>query len=158
MIKQTMNGNEFAGLCGVSADTVSRWCQKGMPHQGGGRSGVSLEIDVRLALPWLASQKSTSSTEQLRHEQAQKAALENEETRRALVKSEHVATIVDQMQKALAKRLKVPKWLVDKLAASGDPALSRALLQQHIRDVRNRYAADVAAMGTQSHKAKAEGK
>jgi phage terminase Nu1 subunit (DNA packaging protein) len=149
VIDQTMNGTQFAELCGVSPDTVSRWCRNGMPHQGGGRSGMNLEIDVRRALPWLAEvQRPDSAHEQLAHERANKFALENEETRRSLVKREHVAEGVDRLQKLLAKRLKVPQRLANQIAATSDPALIRSLLQEHIRKVREQYANDVERLGS----------
>lgn len=147
-INETMNGREFAALCDVSPDTVSRWCKEGMPHTGGGRSGWPLKINVRQALPWLdRTRRHSSEQERLTAERADSVALENVKARRGLVKREHVEQVTARLVAGLNFEDAFPDEVCQQIAAAEDPALVRSVLQSRVRQIRNDYVKTVEAAG-----------
>lgn len=149
-VTRTMTGAGFARLCGVDAATVTHWCKGGMPHNGGGASGVKLEIDIKTAIPWVVrnrTEKPGSERERLAKEQADKVAIENAKSRGELLMSPHVedaiaaalATLAAQLD-GLAGRMATP------LASIDDPATIRASLMDETRRIRTAYAEQLSEL------------
>lgn len=44
---------QFAGLCGVSSSTAHEWKEAGMPCNGGGKRGKTVDVFLDEALPWV---------------------------------------------------------------------------------------------------------
>lgn len=76
----TLNLTQFANLCGVSAGLVSGWCDEGMPCNRRARSGSTVAIELRSAIPWVVSRRGTKSRGPARpdaaHEQLAQETLE----------------------------------------------------------------------------------
>ena len=143
-VSETLSQKGFAALCDVSPQTVSNWCEAGMPNKGGGGHGETRSINVRQAIPWVVAnrtEKPGSERERLAREQADKVALENAKTR-----GEHI--IAQQVEDALAAAIAGlasqldghPGRMATPLASIDDPALIRSKLQDETRRIRDTYA------------------
>lgn len=150
-ITESITGTGFSKLCGVTKQTVANWCEAGMPHEGGGKPGNPYTINVRDALPWVVAnrtEKPGSERDRLAKEQADKVAIENAQSRKELIKAQHVedftaaalATLSTQLD-GLSGRMATP------LSSIEDPALVRSRLQDEVRRIRDSYADQLAELG-----------
>ncbi len=135
----------LARMTGKTPQAVSQWVADGMPHTGGGR-GKALTIDLDQALPWLIDNRGAapgSERERLAKEQADKLALQNAQTRRELIRSEHVAWFVGEALAQLKELImNLPGRLATKLASIEDPAVARSeLLSESTRILESYQAA-----------------
>lgn len=123
----------LARMTGRSPQAISQWLADGLPHDGGGR-GHRIEIDLDRALPWLIDNRGAppgSERERLAKEQADKLALANAQTRRELVRSEHVEYTIGKALGALKQQINnLPGRLASKIASIEDPALVRSVLME----------------------------
>ena len=150
-VVRTMTGGGFAKLCGVTAQTVTNWCQDGMPHKGGGATGVKLQIDIREAVPWVVrnrTEKPGSERDRLAKEQADKFAIDNAIKRGELVRAQQVEDVLAAALATLASQLDgLPGRMATPLASIDDPATVRANLLDEIRRIRAAYADQFAKLG-----------
>lgn len=146
--KQSQRG--FAQLLDVSPQTVSNWCEAGMPHSGGGRHGEAREINVREALPWVAANrtnKPASEKGRLDRERADKLAIENAAKRGDLIRREHIELYVQYSESSVASELHaIGGRLANDLAGISDPAVIRARLLDETKRVRRNHAANLAKL------------
>lgn len=149
-ITETLSQKGFAKLCDVSPQTVSNWCEAGMPHEGGGGHGETRKISVRKALPWVVAnrtEKPGSERERLAKEQADKLAIENSQSRRELLKADHVQDILWSANSSLALQMQgLPGRMATELASIDDPALIRSTLLNEVRRIRSSYAQQFAEL------------
>jgi len=150
-ITETLSQKGFAALCDVSPQTVSNWCEAGMPHEGGGGHGETRKINVRKALPWVVAnrtEKPGSERERLAKEQADKIAIENAQSRKELIKADHVQDSISEALANLTTQLDgLPGRMATPLASIEDPALMRSKLQDEVRRIRVTYAQFLAELG-----------
>lgn len=149
-ITETLSQKGFAALCDVSPQTVSNWCDAGMPHQGGGGHGETRKIHVRKALPWVVknrTEKPGSERDRLAKEQADKVAIENAKSRKELIWAHHVEDCLAGANAALAADLDgLPGRMATTLADIEDPALVRAKLLDETRRIRESYARQLSEL------------
>lgn len=150
-ITEKLTGAGFAKLVGVSKVSVSNWCEAGMPHEGGGKPGNPFNINVREALPWLAAnrtEKPGSERDRLAKEQADKIAIENAQSRKELIKAQHVEDSIAEALANLATQLDgLPGRMATPLSSIEDPALVRSKLQDEVRRIRITYSQQLAKLG-----------
>ena len=150
-ITETLSQKGFAKLCDVSPQTVSNWCEAGMPNEGGGGHGETRTINVREALPWVVAnrtEKPGSERERLAKEQADKIAIENAQSRKELIKAQHVEDSIAEALANLTTQLDgLPGRMATPLSSIEDPALLRSKLQDEVRRIRITYAQHLAKLG-----------
>lgn len=150
-ITEALSQKGFAKLCDVSPQTVSNWCEAGMPHTGGGGHGETRKINVRTALPWVVAnrtEKPGSERDRLAKEQADKIAIENAQSRKELIKAQHVEDSIAEALANLATQLDgLPGRMATTLSSIEDPALVRSKLQDEVRRIRVTYAQFLAELG-----------
>ncbi|TQE92777.1 MAG: hypothetical protein FKY71_19145 [Spiribacter salinus] len=121
----------LARMTGKSPQAISQWIADGLPHDGGGR-GKRIVIDLDQALPWLIDNRGAppgSERERLAKEQADRLALANAQTRRELIRAEHVSWFLGEALGQLKQQvLGIPGRLATQLASVDDPAMCRSLL------------------------------
>ena len=150
-VSRTMTGAGFARLCGVDAATVTHWCKGGMPHDGGGASGVKLAIDIKAAVPWVVRNRTEqpgSERDRLAKEQADKFAIDNAIKRGELIQAQQVEDVLAAALATLASQLDgLPGRMATPLASLDDPATVRAKLLDETRRIRAAYADQFAKLG-----------
>jgi phage terminase Nu1 subunit (DNA packaging protein) len=144
-----VNRAEFAEIVGFSAQQVQEWMKAGMPGDAG-RRGKECRIDTAAAIRWLVDRGSTkrsassgddSERERLNREQADKVALQNAQTRKQLVRREHVQLVLLESNALLAGQLDgVAGRLANEIAGTTEPAKIRQLLLDEHRRIRSAYA------------------
>ena len=134
----------FARMTGRSPQAVSQWIADGLPHDGGGR-GNRIVIDLDRALPWLIDNRGAppgSERERLAKEQADRLALQNAQTRRELVRADHVERTIGEALGLLKEQINgIPGRLASQLASVEDPAMCRSLLMGESARILNSYKA-----------------
>jgi len=150
-LSRTMTGAGFAKFCGVDPATVTLWCKSGLPHEGGGASGVKLKIDLREAVPWVVRNRTEqpgSERDRLAKEQADKFAIDNAVKRGELIKAQQVEDVLAAALATLASQLDgLPGRMATPLASLDDPATVRARLLDETRRIRAAYADQFAKLG-----------
>ena len=134
----------FARMTGRSPQAVSQWIADGLPHDGGGR-GNRIVIDLDRALPWLIDNRGAppgSERERLAKEQADRLALQNAETRRELVRADHVSWFVGEALGQLKEQIMgLPGRLATQLASIDDPAITRSTLKSEAARILHSFRA-----------------
>ncbi|MGH8373612.1 MAG: hypothetical protein ACRER6_00005 [Pseudomonas sp.] len=105
-----LNKADYADARGVSARTVSRWLAEGLPHEGGGKKGDPLRIDMAKATAWeiarevarqlgdgstLEGETTSKEQEELMKLRADRKTREAEAELRALELGEKKKTLID---------------------------------------------------------------
>lgn len=154
-----VNATQFAELIGCSPAHVTTLLAARMPATGGGKRGAPVEIDTAQAFPWLlaraerrADSERSGPRADLQREQADKAAMQNEERRAALVPTEAVRSMGDALVDALDEAVADGRLTraAERVAATTDPAEVRAILKELVRDIRNDFATRIGVMATEA--------
>jgi phage terminase Nu1 subunit (DNA packaging protein) len=128
----TVSRARFARMAGVTPQAVSQWIADGLPAINAGKRGQRVEIDLDAALPWLIDHRGAppgSERERLAKERADKLALQNAQTRRDLVRADHVEQTVSEALGLLKEQINgIPGRMASQLASIEDPAMCRSLL------------------------------
>ena len=143
-----LSGSEFADLCGVSAGTITNWCDAGMPCIREARNGSRVEIRIRDAIPWViefrGEAKPGSQRDRLAKAQAEKFELENSRRRGELILVPYVADLLNSMAADIAGRFDgLAGRLANELAGITDPALIRERILTECRGIRSGIAEHV---------------
>jgi len=133
----------FARMAGVTPQSVSQWIADGLPADNAGKRGQRIEIDLDAALPWLIDNRGAppgSERERLAKEQADRLALQNAETRRELVRAEHVERTIGEALGLLKEQINgIPGRLATQLSSVEDPAMCRSLLMAESSRILDSY-------------------
>jgi phage terminase Nu1 subunit (DNA packaging protein) len=154
-IAELLNLTQFARLCGVSAATVSTWCDEGMPCKRTARSGSAVEIDLRKAIRWLLKRRAAKPTAEktnVAHEQAERLRIQNRRARGELLEVHLVeetlkAAVAGLLQDwdALAQRVTPDEKLQAAIAAECRTAQKR--FAEKLAEISNDLDARADAIG-----------
>ena len=149
MNQWTVSGKECAALLGKSKAWLAAAIKDGMPGVARvkGRRDAQVLIDLTLALPYLVDRKDKrsiapeSARERVHQEQADRLALENEESRGKLCRMDVIEQLALRAASGLASELDgLPGRLAGELATITDPATIKGRLLEECRRVRTAYA------------------
>lgn len=148
------NRHEAAAVLGVSTGQVTALAEEGMDGvERDGRQGAQMAIDLTKAVPWYVrrqverAEDRNSPSDQLRREQARKAARENAEAEKELIPVDAVGAALMRLATVMGAQLfGIPGRCASDLAGIKDPALVRDRLMDEFREVRVEFSKAIATL------------